>query len=516
VSARVREAGEGSRGGAGAREREAAAPVARSGERISPLGSWAVVGVLFVLVAITLPELGSDPWRFRPGSVDPQGPLAPLVRAAGEEWDLGIPRAAAFLAALLCGATAVYLLAARSPSGASRSRAASADAAGDRTRGGLPRWAAVALILAVGILLTAPATLLQLGLRDSTAPWFFTNDSTYQAELGGELLLDLDNPYGHDYRESGLERFYTRNGSVSERVREREVALEHFAYFPGSVVTAAAWRLLPGPFDDYRLLVLFCNLGMLAAALAFRGPLAARLALGALLVCNPIAVRSAWFGQNDAPSLLLLVLAFALASRRRFGWAAAVLGGAVLLKQFALVAAPFLALMIVRESGALGDSRSGALRSAARRRVAFDALRRPTLAFAGVLAAGILPFFVVDPVAFYEDTIKYGAGTYRIVGYGLSAILVEVGVVEDRDGAYPFALLALLTWVPLTAWLLLVQRRSAEAWVGAAAFSVSILWLMFIGRTFNNYYLVWPMTGAVAAALTAVASQRAPDRPEPG
>src|SRR5687768_15306461 len=262
---------------------------------------------------------------------------------------------------------------------------------------------------------------------------------------------------------------------------------------------------------------------MLAAALAFRGPLGARLALGALLVCNPIAVRSAWFGQNDAPSLLLLVLAFALASRRRFGWAAAVLGGAVLLKQFALVAAPFLALMIVRESGALGDSRSDALRSAAPasanaspRRAALDALRAPTLAFSGVLAAGILPFFVVDPVAFYEDTIKYGAGTYRIVGYGLSAILLEAGIVEDREGAYPFALLALLTWVPLTVWLLLVQHRSAELWVGAAAFAVSILWLMFIGRTFNNYYLVWPMTGAVAAALMAVASTRAPDRLEPG
>jgi hypothetical protein len=468
---------------------EAAGSAGCAGDGIGRWGSWALVGMLFVLVAITLPELGSDPWRFRPADVDPQGPLSPLVRAAGEEWDLGIPRASAFLAALLCGAAAIYLLA--QPKG-------------------LSRGLAIALILGVGILLTAPATLLQLGLRDSTAPWFFTNDSTYQAELGGELLLDLDNPYGHDYRESGLERFYTRDGSVSERVREREVALEHFAYFPGSVVTAAIWRVLPEPFDDYRLLVLFCNLGMLAAALAFRGPLAARLALGALLVCNPIAVRSAWFGQNDAPSLLLLVLAFALASRRRFGWAAAALGGAVLLKQFALVAAPFLALMIIREAGARASgataSRSGAL----------EALRRPTLAFAGVLAAGILPFFVVDPVAFYEDTIKYGAGTYRIVGYGLSAILVEVGIVEDRDGAYPFALLALLTWVPLTAWLLLVQRRSAELWVGAAAFAVSILWLMFIGRTFNNYYLVWPMTGAVAAALMALASMRAPDRPEPG
>ena len=133
-----------------------------------------------------------------------------------------------------------------------------------------------------------------------------------------------------------------------------------------------------------------------------------------------------------------------------------------------------------------------------------------------MLAAGILPFLIADPVALYEDTIRYGAGTYRIVGYGLSAILLKGGVVADREGAYPFGVLALLTWVPLTVWLLVLQRRSGELWVGAVGFSVSILWLMFIGRTFNNYYLVWPMTGAVAAALMAVASARAPDRPQPG
>jgi hypothetical protein len=451
---------------------EEARPVVR--ERLSAAGAWVLVGVLFALIAITLPELGSDPWHFRPGSVDPQGPLAPLVRAAGEEWDVGIARAAAFGAALLCGAAAVYLLA---------------------FKRSWPRWAAIALVLAVGILLAAPSTLLQLGLRDSTAPWFFTNDSTYQIELGGELLLDLDNPYGHDYRDAGLERFYTRDGSISAGVREREVALRHFAYFPGTVVTAAVWRLLPSPFDDYRLLVLLCNLGMLGAALAFRGPLGWRLALGAVLVCNPIAVRSAWFGQNDAPSLLLLVLAFALVTRRRFAWAAAALAGAVLLKQFALVAAPFLALMIVKEGGSL---------------------KRPALAFGGVLAAGILPFLAADPKAFYEDTVRYGAGTYRIVGYGLSAILVRLGVIDDREGAYPFALLALLTWVPLTVWLLYAQRRAAELWFGAAAFAVSILWLMFIGRTFNNYYLVWPLTGAVTAALMAVHSARAAARPRPG
>ena len=426
-------------------------------------------GVLLVLVAVNLPELGSDPWRFRPPNVEPQGPLAPLVRAAGEEWDVGIARAAAFVAALVCGAFATVLLARRRPS--------------------LPPWTGIALVLIVGILLAAPSTLLQIGLRDSTAPWFFTNDSTYQIELGGELVLDLDDPYGHDYRASGLERFYTRDGTVSERVREREVALRHFAYFPGAVESAALWRLLPDPFDDYRLLVLLATLALLPAALLFPGPLGWRLALGAVLVCNPIAVRSAWFGQNDAPSLLLLVVAFGLVMRRRCGWAAAALAGAILLKQFAVVAVPFVLLMIPREEW-----------------------KRAGLAFAAVLFAGALPFVIADPGAFYDDTVKFGAGTYKIVGYGLSAILVRLGILEDRDGSYPFALIALLTWVPLTVWLMLVQRRALDLWAGAAAFAISILWLMFIGRTFNNYYLVWPMTGVLVAGLIALGSIRAPAR----
>jgi hypothetical protein len=349
--------------------------------------------------------------------------------------------------------------------------------------------AAGIVALAVALLLLVPSTLLQLGLRDSTARWFFTNDSTYQVELAGDLLRHGHDPYGHDYRGSGLERFYTRDGSVSQRVLDREVALDHYAYFPGTIVTSAPWRLLPAPFDDYRLFVALCTLGLLFAALAFPGPLPWRLALGAVLVCNPILVRSDWFGQNDAPSLLLVVLAFALVTRRRFGWAAAALAAAILMKQFAVVALPFMALMVPREEW-----------------------KRAGLTLAGVLAVFVLPFLIADPVAFYDDTVKYGAGTYRIVGYGLSGILIRLGILEDRDGSYPFVLFALLTWVPLTVWLLLVQRRAQELWIGAVAFSISILWLMFIGRTFNNYYLVWPMTGALVAALMALGSLRAPAR----
>ena len=436
--------------------------------RLSRDGAFALMGVLIALLAITLPELGSNPWPFRPDGVEPRGVLAPLVRAAGEDWDVGIARAACFLAALVVALLAAWSLRLRD----------------------WPAWAATALAIFVALALLVPSTLLQVGLRDATAPWFHTNDSTYQIELGGELLLDGENPYGADYRSSGMERFYTRDGSVSERVREREVSLEHYAYFPGTALVGAAWRLVPSPFDDYRVFVLLMSLAGFFAAMAFRAPLSWRLALGVLIAANPIAVRSAWFGQNDAPSITLMVLAFALATRGRMRWAAAALAGAVLLKQFAVVAIPFLALMMVKQG------------------VERVELKRAAAVFAAVIVVVSLPFVIADPVAFYEDTVKFGAGTYKIVGYGLSAMLVRAGILEDRDGTYPFALIALLTWLPLTAWLCVQVYRARELWVSPAAFSISILVLLFIGRTFNNYYLVWPMTGAMVAALV-FSSERA-------
>ncbi|MGI8750558.1 MAG: glycosyltransferase 87 family protein [Thermoleophilaceae bacterium] len=429
--------------------------------RLSREGMLALLGVLLAIVAVTLPELGSDPWPFRPGIIEPRGILGPLVRAGGDEWDVGIARTACFAAGLFLAAVGALAL----------------------RRRDWPAWSGVAVAVLVAVALMLPSTLLQVGLRDSTQPWFFTNDSTYQIELGGGLLLHGENPYGHDYSRSGMERFYSFDGTASDAVRRREVSLRHYAYFPGTAVVGAVWRLLPSPLDDYRLLVALATLGGLAAALAFRAPLGWRLAVGALIAANPIAVRSAWFGQNDAPSITLMILAFALATRGRARWAAAALAGAVLLKQFAVVAIPFLAIMLLKQELARAE------------------LKRVAGVFAAVLAVVGLPFLIADPGAFWDDTVKFGTGTYKIVGYGLSGILVRAGLIADRDGSYPFALFAVVLWLPITIWLGVVAHRAREQWVAPAGFAISILVLLYIGRTFNNYYLLWPMMGAAIAAL---------------
>src|SRR5262249_7519074 len=155
------------------------------------------------------------------------------------------------------------------------------------------------------------------------------------------LVRDGHTPYGADYSESGLERFYSLNGSVGDP--ESHAALQHFAYFPGAALLAAAWGVLPAPLDDVRWLVALCSLALLPAALPFPGPRREKLALGVLLAANPIVVRGAWFGTADAPTLLLLVVAFALLLRKQAGWAGVAFGAAVLTKQFALVAVPFAA-----------------------------------------------------------------------------------------------------------------------------------------------------------------------------
>jgi hypothetical protein len=147
-------------------------------------------------------------------------------------------------------------------------------------------------------------------------------------------------------------------------------------------------------------------------------------------------------------------------------------------------------------------------------RVPRQSLDRAGAAFAGVAAAAFLPFVVADPGALWNDTVAYGASTYRIIGYGLSALLLNAGAIHNRFGYYPFLPLVLLVWLPITAWLLWNQRRDRTLWSGAAGFAVSMFILLFLSRVFQNSYLAWPLTG-VAVALLLAASERAASRLAP-
>jgi hypothetical protein len=421
-----------------------------------------VMATLFTLAASGFAALGADPWKFHPPRARPQGPLAELARLSRERWDVGLLRVASLAILLAVVALVVAAVCGWSPRPVTLS--------------------AVTVVLCAAMVI--PPVLLQMALRDATAPWFYTNDSTYQTELAGAVVRGGNSPYGHDYRSSGLQRFYSMDGT--ERPRFQSLAqLRHYPYFPASAVASAGWTWLPRPWNDYRLFVALATLMLIPAALLFPGQLGVRLAIGAALACNPLSLRLAWFGLGDAPCVLGIVLAFGFAARGRTRSAGAALAMAILFKQFAIAAVPALLVLLAVE-----HSRRQAWRAA--------------LTGAVVLAIGFAPFLAASPSDVYRDTVVYGTSTYRIVGYGLSGVLVRLHLVSRASGRYPTMPLLLGLWLPVTVLLAWLQARGRSAWLAGGCFTASVLLLIAIARVFHASYVIYPLAGVAVSALLAL------------
>ena len=334
-----------------------------------------------------------------------------------------------------------------------------------------------------------PPTLLQVGLRDATAPWFHTNDSTYQIELAGDLVLDGENPYGHDYSRLRARALLQPRRRAASPERGRQVALDALRVLPrrrahGCRVAAAsdAVRRLPlvRPAGDDRLLP--------RASSLFPAPLAWRLGARRCGGGEPAArSAAAWFGTADAPSLLC---ARARVRARHppalRPWRRPASPPPILLKQFALVAVPFFASAPAARGG-----------------------RRPTLSSAAPRSppcslAGFLPFLARRPGRALGGHGRATApDTYRILGYGLSALLLNAG-----DHRRPLRRLPVRAARRCSSGCrsrpgsAARPRARGRAWEAAAGFAVSMFVLLFIARVFQTSYLVWPLAG-IAMAVRA-------------
>ena len=244
--------------------------------------------------------------------------------------------------------------------------------------------------------------------------------------------------------------------------------------------------LLPAPFDDYRLLVLLATLALLPAALLFPGPFEWRLAVGTALAANPLAIKAVWFGTADAPSVLCLVLAFALAVRSRWVWAAVLLAprGAAEAVRARRAALPGRDVHRPRRVPDNRRSRRCRVRRRAARRRAPVPDRRPGRA-----------------VGRHDRLRSRHLPDRRVRALGAS----RPGR-RDRRPVRPLPVRA-----PRAArlgpgdGLARSGDSSARASSGraAAGFSISMFVLLFLGRVFQTSYLVWPLAGIAVAYLLA-------------
>jgi len=340
------------------------------------------------------------------------------------------------------------------------------------------KLAALCLIIA---LLVFGQTGLFIGLRAITGPAAYTHDGgVIQTEVTIEYLLAGVNPYVADYLDTPMAEWGT----------EYRTALYHYPYLPWTFLFSAPFYLLSratlGWFDQ-RLVYLMLLALTLVLAYRLARPGAAR--LGSLMVIglNPILASDVIYGQNDSFVLFWIVLGvWLLGAARRggrggVGLAAAAFGLACASKPTAWFLLPFLGVHL-----ALGEGETGGVRALVRRAWRGWPLVTVCLAVIG-------PWLVWDAAAMADDIWGWSAGTaampYQIRGWGLSNLVLALGLVPDRLAYWPFWITELVVALPLLALGWWRQVRANTVGVMLGSYGLLLLGFLYASRFLNENYL---------------------------
>jgi uncharacterized membrane protein YqjE len=307
-------------------------------------------------------------------------------------------------------------------------------------------------------------------------------DGAYQMQLSRDVLMRGLDPYGFNYLGTGMERAPWNQPFPNP-------ALHHLDYWPGTVLVPlplqAAFRLVFGWWDErIWLLIAAAGVWLLLSRIA-PGPAGRMGGIAFFLV--PGHSLLAVLGDNDLPMVALLLGAVLAIVHRRWLLAAVVIGLAIATKQTALIALPVLLIYALRQGI---DPRS---------------LLRATALSAGVVLVLFAPFLLWNAGAFLRDTILFnfgaGADSYPIQGLGLSAILLQTGIIHGAQDAFPFLLIQLplvvAAWYFAWRWLRRHERAGdALLWLGIAFFV-----FLFTNRFSQQAYLLLGIELVLAALL---------------
>jgi hypothetical protein len=333
--------------------------------------------------------------------------------------------------------------------------------------------AALGALTSIGPTLYAIVARPRLGLT-------MEHDGLLQIESAIDRLLNGQPIYGVDWSGTPMARL------PWNLTAGPNPALHHLAYFPLTVLVGVPFRLVTRglglPFDYRFVLISFALLGLLAIMALPIAPERRVMVITAIFV-SPLITLYLWAGRNDIEFLAVILLSLALLSRGHLIAAAFALGVAVALKPFALLAVPFLLLVLAIRWRARPSRRTVALSLAA-------------LGLAPV--ATILPFLLANPTAFWTDVVLYTTGgvrdAYPIAGYGFGEFLFQAQLVAHRTDSVPFGVFQLLAVVPVV-WVTgraFLRRPSMGRWM--AGYALSLLAFTFFARFFNDNYVAVVIT----------------------
>lgn len=311
--------------------------------------------------------------------------------------------------------------------------------------------------------------MLPLGvLTASRVPHGPVHDSVLMSEAAAQRLLDGHSPYGHDYVDSLARAFYIPEVPAN-------FGLAHYVYPPASFLidVPIRWLAAHGLDIDFAWAYLPA-LGLVLLAAAWLGrDRSERIAVMAAAALSPLFLFDYLNLINDVFFWAPLLAALAATRRRHFWMAGAFLGLALCFKQTAVLLAPFLFLMAVRQDG---RSLLGMLAMAA-----------------SVAALLVGPFLLAEPRGMITDLAGffYGSGvdSYPVRGDGLAGLALKAGVLASRWDSFPTAIGQLVVALPLLG-VGLVRLWRKPSWPAlfawAALFSLAVF---FCGRVLAPNYL---------------------------
>jgi hypothetical protein len=189
-----------------------------------------------------------------------------------------------------------------------------------------------------------------------------------------------------------------------------------------------------------------------------------RLLLVMALGLNPLFVGPLVEGRNDVMVLSWLIFTWALLQRGKIAASAITLALACGTKHPALVFVPFYFIYL---------SQRGTWRERAKR------VQQPFLIWAGLTALIVVPWLVMNPGAFADDTVSYLNGTsalsYPISGFSFGMLLVSLGLLPSNMAQAPFGLLQVAIGLPAAFILLRRQWREPNLPAAIAGFAILLL-----------------------------------------
>ena len=296
---------------------------------------------------------------------------------------------------------------------------------------------------------------------------------------GAIALLHGDNPYSmtfpNIFRSESTALFYGPGVVVDGRITYG------FPYLPVTLLVAIPGQLL----GDVRFSQL---IAMLVTALVLRQLASDRIGraaavLGVAATTAVPVLTGAWTEPTLVALLACLVLAL---ERRRYTAVAILLGLFLVSKQYVVIAIPLIWL----------------IRAWLTRRVIFLSI--------GLAAAVTLPFFLVDPAAFWKAIVQW----QLVQPFRADSLSLLVSSVNAFGWPPPwtYPLLPFLGGGLTAIALALRAPRTPAAFAGAVGLTLLVT-ILLSKQAFMNYYFL--VSGAFLIAAVAWPTQPEPTRPEP-